>query len=31
MGVRTATSRITSGTLLTVDGDAGTVQLRVEP
>lgn len=31
MGVRTATSRIASGTLLTVDGDAGTVQLRVEP
>ncbi|MEU0220075.1 PEP-utilizing enzyme, partial [Streptomyces sp. NPDC006265] len=31
MGVRTATSRIVTGNLLTVDGDSGTVQLRGEP
>ncbi|MEV0689128.1 PEP/pyruvate-binding domain-containing protein [Streptomyces sp. NPDC050388] len=31
MGVRTATARIGTGDVLTVDGDAGTVQLRSDP
>ncbi|NXY93108.1 phosphoenolpyruvate synthase [Streptomyces sp. BR123] len=31
MGVRTATSRIGTGDMLAVDGDAGTVRLRSEP
>jgi pyruvate,water dikinase len=31
MGVRTATSQIGTGDLVTVDGDAGTVRLRSEP
>ncbi|WP_329378377.1 PEP-utilizing enzyme [Streptomyces sp. NBC_01351] len=31
MGVRTATSRIATGDVLTVDGDGGTVRVRSEP
>ncbi|MFF7309325.1 PEP/pyruvate-binding domain-containing protein [Streptomyces sp. NPDC008137] len=31
MGVRTATSRIATGDIVTVDGDAGTVRSRSEP
>lgn len=31
MGVRTATSRIVTGDMLAVDGDAGAVRVRSEP